>query len=291
MPPGIHASDIQKVLEAAAGQQLPVVRRDGHQFIIECASAQQLQTVLKWDQGRIDGKVFRVQRTEYRMSGDEILDYVRILLEKAEERARRLPFTRMPAIERRGKARTVTSVPANIPATPAVEEPVNRPNRSPKEGNKQSQRNTEDSNRARTPPVNRGGHKGGAREARRAGTPPAELYTSRSTMASQPVDTSRPFVRFVPGECRWCADNRRPFKHDWRQCQFRSEYFAQRDARLIAMGITPPTYQPRTPGNARQNPWNNGPPKVAPTPKKPDVAVRAVATSTGDHNSSSSNSL
>ena len=40
---------------------------------------------LRWDQSRLDGTIFRVQHTRYHMSGDDILDYVRTLLEDEEE--------------------------------------------------------------------------------------------------------------------------------------------------------------------------------------------------------------
>ena len=46
VPTGVHASEIQQTLEQTVGVRLPIVRRDGQQFVVQCADTQQLQTLL-----------------------------------------------------------------------------------------------------------------------------------------------------------------------------------------------------------------------------------------------------
>ena len=93
---------------------------------------------------------------------------------------------------------------------------------------------------------------------------------------------------FIPGQCWWCAQNARANNHYWSHCQFRQQYFQQRDARRALEGNWQATQSGNWQGPVAQNTgpsiqwtganqwsangqgngngqWRNGPPK--PNPK------------------------
>ena len=47
VPSGVHAADIQQAMENSVGIRLPVTRRDGQQFVIQCMDTRQVQTLLQ----------------------------------------------------------------------------------------------------------------------------------------------------------------------------------------------------------------------------------------------------
>lgn len=207
------------------------------------------------------------------------------------EKAQLLSLTRSLANECRGRTRLVNSTPTGEVVQPCGEPPRNQLSRSTNEGRQQQNRAGDQFIRSRTvPPPGKVKSKGNAPDARRANTPPVDRRQTNVPSGNSSQGETRTYSRYVPGECRWCADNRRPYTHDWQVCRYRRDFFAQRDERLRAQGITPPTFRSRSPAMTRPNQWNNGPPRTLPRGKGSEVKVQAVATGTSDHATSSGNS-
>ena len=289
IPLGVHASELEQMFEGIIGRRPNITRRDGQQFVIACRDPAEQQLLQQWDQSKLDHKMVRIQPTQYQMSGDEVLDYVRVLLEVAQERARLMPLTRTTVNDRRGRTRNVTARPA---------EEARGQDKQPQSDNRASREAPPPSNTTRTQSLSpttrkgKGKSKGTSKgEERRATTPPpppTQFNTPSSTQFNPPAPLNpngRPqyYTRFTPGQCNWCARHQRPSNHEWANCMFRQEYFAQRDARWAAEGRVPPGYPMRSytqpppqsrygawqPGPVMPNPqaqgaWQNGPPMAVP---------------------------
>lgn len=85
VPQGLTPQEVQRELERALGAPLPHCSMDRRHFVIQCESQEQQDQLLGYDRGHIDGRPLRVQRAEYSMSGEELLNFVRDQLLQEDE--------------------------------------------------------------------------------------------------------------------------------------------------------------------------------------------------------------
>ena len=85
VPPGETLDDIRSLLHEATGFKPGVVSTDKRHFVVDCASDHEMSQLLACDGAKVEGKVVKIQRAEYSMSGDDMLAFVRRHLEEAEE--------------------------------------------------------------------------------------------------------------------------------------------------------------------------------------------------------------
>ena len=85
VPDRLNCHEVLQELERALGTALPRYSMDRRHFVIQCESPEQQQQLLGYDRGHIDGYPLRIQKAEYSMSGEELLNYVRSLLLQDDE--------------------------------------------------------------------------------------------------------------------------------------------------------------------------------------------------------------
>jgi hypothetical protein len=85
VPESLTCQEVLQELERALGVALPRCHMDRRHFVIQCEGPAQQAQLLGYDRGHIDGHPLRIQRAEYSMSGEELLNYVRGLLLQDDE--------------------------------------------------------------------------------------------------------------------------------------------------------------------------------------------------------------
>lgn len=85
IPPGLTGQQVQEQLEHVLDTALPIDTMERRQFVVRCESEEDQQALLQMDGAKLRGKVIKVQRAEYTMTGDEMLNLVRRYLEEDEE--------------------------------------------------------------------------------------------------------------------------------------------------------------------------------------------------------------
>ena len=257
---------------------------DRRRFTVHCSTEEEQRGLLQWDGAKMDGATLRLSAAQYHMSGDEILDFVRGLLEDQEEYSpayERLDAGKAVAPERQGRPRAIVAPMATQQETPLVvpRSPGGRPPRA--------------SSQSTTP--GRGGYHSEGDVPRKGGEKgKGKAREGGRSWPTSPKGGASGFQRFVPGECNWCAQNGRPNKHYWSHCLFRREFFDRKDGRVGgsasaqqgkgAQGRPAPTFNPF-------NAWHNGPPKpkaAAEVAGVTPVAVGVLPTPPQDGSSSSS---
>jgi len=85
VPPGMTVQEIMADVEQELGAPLHLISEDKRHFVLACSTDNEVRKLLELDGGKIGQQVLRVQRAEYSMTGDEMLTYVRRLLETGDE--------------------------------------------------------------------------------------------------------------------------------------------------------------------------------------------------------------
>ena len=85
IPSGVTAVEFRTELETELGHLLNKVNADRRWLLVECANAQEKQELLELNEATIGGAVIRCNTAEYHMSGEEMLTFVRQLLEEEYE--------------------------------------------------------------------------------------------------------------------------------------------------------------------------------------------------------------
>jgi hypothetical protein len=238
-PNGCDGNQIQGELEHDLGKPLRHVTADKRQFVIACDSVEDQIALLDFDNASLNGHVIRVQRAEYHMSGDDILEFIRGLLE-LEDEERRLGNTYGAGPTReweesRGRSR-YWQEERNRPKGAiylAHEESVWKPtSEAPKSPTySDGPRGT----RRETPPFHRstssqreekGQYKGKGDRGKGSYTPPSK---GKMGSGKGPQDTKgrKPFV------CRACQEAGKPSEHNFYQCEFSKEKYVEREEKRI----------------------------------------------------------
>lgn len=85
LPPGLRMAEVVENLETEIGTRVNVISQDRRHFVIACNNQVEMAALLDLDGSQLDGGVLRVQRAEYSMTGDDMFQYVKQLLETDDE--------------------------------------------------------------------------------------------------------------------------------------------------------------------------------------------------------------
>ena len=85
IPNGCEGATVRDELEFELGKKLRQVAADKRQLVMACDNLADQKALLEFDNADLDGKIIRVQRAEYHMTGDDLLEYVRGLLEQEDD--------------------------------------------------------------------------------------------------------------------------------------------------------------------------------------------------------------
>ena len=97
-------TEVLENLETELGTPLNVISQDKRHFVVNCPNQVELTALLDLDGCKLDGGVLRVQRAEYSMSGDDMLQFVKQLLETDDELSTLRRSYDMPPLEKRVNA-------------------------------------------------------------------------------------------------------------------------------------------------------------------------------------------
>lgn len=84
-PSSMSLPEVKAEMEAELGFTLRVLSQDRRHFVVSCGTQNEVQALLALDGCKIDRSILKVQRAEYSMTGDDIFQFVRRLLETDEE--------------------------------------------------------------------------------------------------------------------------------------------------------------------------------------------------------------
>ena len=87
-PDGVPIHQLRTHLEWELGTTFEDCEMGRRHFIVKCPSEHLYRELMDYEGGKVDGKAFKVQPTEYCMSGDEMLEYIKHLLGQADEVSR-----------------------------------------------------------------------------------------------------------------------------------------------------------------------------------------------------------
>ena len=85
VPNGLTSARVREGIETLIGEPLPRVTPERHHFLVDCPSDEIFRNLLALDGLQIDDHYISITKADYNMSGDEILAYVKGLLEQEDE--------------------------------------------------------------------------------------------------------------------------------------------------------------------------------------------------------------
>ena len=85
VPEGLSSARVREGIEILLGEALPRITMERHHFLVECPNEGMYRTLLGFDGLQIDEQYVFITKAEYSMSGDEILNFVRNLLDQEDE--------------------------------------------------------------------------------------------------------------------------------------------------------------------------------------------------------------
>ena len=110
VPAGSTIGEVRREMEAAVGTHLRLASQDRHNFVVDCADDLQMRALLDWDGAKLDGRTVRVSRAQYDFNGDDLLEFVRGILETEDEvRQRRTNSPPKPTYGDRGRTAVYTN--------------------------------------------------------------------------------------------------------------------------------------------------------------------------------------
>ena len=87
IPAPLSTLEVLRDLEVEVGFPIRPISQEKRNVVIACTSDVEMQTLLGLDGAKFEGRVVKIQRAEYSMTGDELFAFVRRLLETDEELA------------------------------------------------------------------------------------------------------------------------------------------------------------------------------------------------------------
>ena len=87
IPAPLSTLEVLRDLEVEVGFPIRPISQEKRNVVIACTSDVEMQTMLGLDGAKFEGRVVKIQRAEYSMTGDELFAFVRRLLETDEELA------------------------------------------------------------------------------------------------------------------------------------------------------------------------------------------------------------
>ena len=267
VPDGLDNVDVMAHCDAVIGRELDIDEEDRSHLLVKCKSEEEQTSLTRWDGGSLGGYRLRVSRSEYCMSGDEVLAHVKEILtdeEHVTEVKEALPMKKTSAEDKRPRDRRKDDDWRNDRWSPRVDIRLAKQDdgddwtevqRGGQKGHKgkggkggQERGQSNPPPQRRSSPPRRGSFTGRGRgEERRAETPPPDV--SRNGGIQFP---------WLSGECWYCAEQGRNNRHYWSRCRYRNEFFAKRDADRAAAGAQPRSTQGKGFGKGQQQTSGKG---------------------------------
>ena len=85
VPDGLTNQEIKEELERTLETPMPNCEMEKRHFVVKCATREVQERLMELDGAKLSGKPIKIQKPEYCMTGDEILPFIRKILERDDE--------------------------------------------------------------------------------------------------------------------------------------------------------------------------------------------------------------
>jgi hypothetical protein len=236
VPPEIPAADLQAILNQETVTPLRVVSSDKRSFVVACDSERDARTLMDLDGCKVAGRVIKIQRSEYSMTGDDIFRYIQRLLETEEE---------LRCLRR---AYDVTGdTPRGVQLVQSWPGESSPRSKSPSQGNRRSDQRGRDRRVDNRPRPGQQQPNQSTRHSGANGTPPSPKGNAGAPPTSKKMGEGNTALKFRPGVCYDCEQIQKEANHDFKTCPIHLKAWEERKkARAAkARGASPSHAPPR----------------------------------------------
>ena len=206
-PPDMQASEVQTILGQEIGVPFRVLSNDKRSFVIDCHSEANARILLENDGSKVEGRVIKIQKAEYSMTGDDIFRFVQRLLETEDDlRSLRKAYDIVD-----DAPRGVQLVQTHPAASPSHSHP---PSQGSSQGGPWGKDHWRDDRQRRSP---RAPHKPG-RDQPSPGKPSATKPGANGAPPPKGAKPGSPAFKFKPGVCHDCEQTGKDPHHDFKTC-------------------------------------------------------------------------